>query len=170
MFFSFNFSLDFFVYEHCARSQSLQRLSHRRQRDKRAKSYAACSIQLERNSSRDANSRRTLVRLKLQKLGAHARCNSDEEVKQQAGELRRRKKISGQIFSYMRVDVGGNCAFNKSMRDLCPRDSDCTQLFQHYAFYLAFENANCDEYLTEKFIKLLEYPIVPIVMKRSSYK
>ena len=70
----------------------------------------------------------------------------------------------------MRVDVGGNCAFNESMRDFCPRKADCTRLFHNYAFYLAFENANCDEYVTEKFLNLLEYPILPIILKRAVYK
>ena len=70
----------------------------------------------------------------------------------------------------MRVDVGGECAFDESKRDLCRRGADCKPLFRRYAFYLAFENANCDDYVTEKFTQLLKFPIVPIVLRRSSYK
>ncbi|KAI6171861.1 Glyco-tran-10-N domain-containing protein [Aphelenchoides besseyi] len=39
----------------------------------------------------------------------------------------------------------------------------------NYYFYLAFENSNCEDYITEKFDNLLQLPVVPIVMKRSVY-
>ena len=38
-------------------------------------------------------------------------------------------------------------------------------------FYIAFENSICDEYVTEKFFRTVQYPIVPIVMGDSvNYK
>ena len=70
----------------------------------------------------------------------------------------------------MRVDVGGKCAFDEAKRELCARGADCTPLMRRYFFYLAFENENCENYVTEKFSQLVALPIVPIVMKRSSYK
>ena len=34
----------------------------------------------------------------------------------------------------------------------------------NYYFYLAFENSLCDEYITEKFFRTLNYNTVPVVM------
>ena len=31
-----------------------------------------------------------------------------------------------------------------------------------YKFYLAFENSNCNEYITEKFWRYLSYGLVPV--------
>jgi glycoprotein 3-alpha-L-fucosyltransferase len=53
-----------------------------------------------------------------------------------------------EITSYIAVDVYGSCG-NKS----CSRDNHdkCLEMLQkEYKFYLAFENANCPEYITEK--------------------
>ena len=38
-----------------------------------------------------------------------------------------------------------------------------------YKFYLSFENSFCDDYVTEKFFKVLNYDIVPIVLGGSNY-
>ncbi|KAI6196041.1 Glyco-tran-10-N domain-containing protein [Aphelenchoides besseyi] len=85
-------------------------------------------------------------------------CNSKERL-----------EVAKELSKYMTVDVGGKCAFNESARDLCPRSTDCNKLISGYYFYLAFENSNCEEYITEKFVSLLQLPVVPIVMKRSVY-
>lgn len=54
--------------------------------------------------------------------------------------------------------------------DLCLKTTNCISLISQYYFYLAFENSNCEEYVTEKFHNQLKLPVVPIVMKRSIYK
>lgn len=52
---------------------------------------------------------------------------------------------------------------------MCPHGQDCDPLINQYYFYLAFENENCVDYVTEKMTELLTKPVVPIVMKRSVY-
>ena len=63
--------------------------------------------------------------------------------------------------NHMMVDVYGNCGRLKCReRDLC-RD----MLRRKYKFYVAFENSNCRQYITEKFWHTaLENNIVPVVM------
>lgn len=45
-------------------------------------------------------------------------------------------------------------------------DEGCYKLLENdYKFYLAFENSNCKEYITEKFyVNALKYSVLPIVM------
>jgi hypothetical protein len=49
---------------------------------------------------------------------------------------------------YIPVDIYGKCGTQK-----CPRstETECYEMLNRdYKFYLAFENANCKDYLTEK--------------------
>jgi hypothetical protein len=49
-------------------------------------------------------------------------------------------------YRYIPVDIYGKCS-NLS----CARDGRCWQMLgQKYKFYLAFENSNCKDYITEK--------------------
>lgn len=60
------------------------------------------------------------------------------------------------------VDIYGKCGELK-----CTRNSEaCFEaLHRDYKFYLAFENANCKGYITEKFyVNALGHNILPIVM------
>ena len=44
------------------------------------------------------------------------------------------------------------------------------QLFaQHYTFLLAFENALCDDYVTEKFFNALQHGLIPVVLGGANY-
>ena len=64
-----------------------------------------------------------------------------------------------------KVDIYGACGSLK-----CPRrESDCVEMLQKdYKFYLAFENSNCKDYVTEKFFtNALQNGVVPIVMGAS---
>jgi alpha-1,3-fucosyltransferase len=38
-----------------------------------------------------------------------------------------------------------------------------------YKFYLSFENSLCEDYVTEKFFKVLNYTIIPIVLGGANY-
>ena len=73
----------------------------------------------------------------------------------------RRWEYVKMLKDYIPVDIYGKCSW------YLPRDE--TELLSQYKFYLAFENTECPEYVTEKLYKVLNSdishnPPVPIVM------
>jgi len=67
-----------------------------------------------------------------------------------------------ELQKYVDVDVYGSCGTLK-----CSRGDDhwCQRMLtKTYKFYLAFENSNCRDYITEKFFRTLRSDVVPIVM------
>ncbi|KAL3217915.1 hypothetical protein MRX96_050908 [Rhipicephalus microplus] len=63
------------------------------------------------------------------------------------------------------VDIYGQCGPLS-----CPRDQSerCYEMLDmEYFFYLSFENANCKDYITEKFFNALRHNVVPVVMGAS---
>ncbi len=82
--------------------------------------------------------------------------------------MSKREVYVRELQKYINVDIYGQCG------DLsgCPRSegNDCPKrLATKYKFYLAFENAICEEYVTEKFTRTMTYPTVPIVMGGADY-
>ncbi|KAF2900249.1 hypothetical protein ILUMI_05933 [Ignelater luminosus] len=74
----------------------------------------------------------------------------------------KRLEYARELQKYISVDIYGACGTLG-----CPRqDSTCFQLLDRdYKFYLAFENSNCGDYITEKFyVNSLQYNVIPIVM------
>ena len=67
---------------------------------------------------------------------------------------------------YMEIDVYGKCGPLKCEdRDLCDK-----MLAWDYKFYLAFENSNCVDYITEKLYKIMRMRrVVPIVRGGADY-
>lgn len=67
------------------------------------------------------------------------------------------------MLCHSQVDIYGPCGDLK-----CPNDdfNECSKLFAaEYKFYLAFENSNCRDYITDEFYSnLIDRNIVPIVM------
>ena len=60
-----------------------------------------------------------------------------------------RLNYAKQLAKFINVDIYGACGSHR-----CPRTSaaKCFSLLnQDYKFYLAFENSNCKDYITEKF-------------------
>ena len=56
---------------------------------------------------------------------------------------------------YIDVDIYGKCG-----NLTCSLENDCfDDLAENYKFYLAFENALCPDYVTEKFFRTLRLPI-----------
>ncbi|XP_014252194.1 glycoprotein 3-alpha-L-fucosyltransferase A [Cimex lectularius] len=68
-----------------------------------------------------------------------------------------------ELQKYIGVDIFGSCGTKK-----CPRTNQAlcfSMLDNEYKFYLAFENSNCKDYITEKFfVNGLGRDILPIVM------
>ncbi|XP_023237561.1 alpha-(1,3)-fucosyltransferase C-like [Centruroides sculpturatus] len=62
------------------------------------------------------------------------------------------------------VGFCGNLSCSPKMADACYREASRT-----YFFYLAFENAHCKDYVTEKFFHALRYDMVPVVFGGANY-
>lgn len=71
-------------------------------------------------------------------------CGGDNERLEYARELAR----------YISVDIYGDCGDFDCPRGLNDEDECYSKLNSDYKFYLAFENANCKDYITEKFFVL----------------
>lgn len=71
-----------------------------------------------------------------------------------------------ELGKYISVDIYGTCGPLK-----CPRtDKKCFEVLEkEYKFYLAFENSNCRDYITEKFyVNGLGHNVLPIGESESS--
>nr|XP_054930226.1 glycoprotein 3-alpha-L-fucosyltransferase A-like [Dermacentor andersoni] len=77
----------------------------------------------------------------------------------------RRLDYAHQLQKHIEVDIYGLCGTLD-----CPRSENerCYQMLDNdYYFYLSFENANCKDYITEKFFNALRHNVVPVVMGAS---
>lgn len=79
------------------------------------------------------------------------------------GAQNRRREYADELSNHIPVDIYGACGPLK-----CPRhvsDRCFEMLNKDYKFYLAFENSNCRDYITEKFfVNGLQHDVIPIVM------
>ena len=68
-----------------------------------------------------------------------------------------------ELGQYIQVDSYGSCGTKTCSRF---KSTDCFELLNNkYRFYLAFENSNCKDYITEKFfLNGLGNVIIPVVM------
>lgn len=75
-----------------------------------------------------------------------------------------RLQYARELANHIQVDIYGSCG-NYS----CPRTAKCFKMLDtDYKFYLAFENSNCKDYITEKFfVNGLGHNVLPIVMGAS---
>ncbi|XP_063380712.1 glycoprotein 3-alpha-L-fucosyltransferase A [Cydia fagiglandana] len=74
----------------------------------------------------------------------------------------RRLQYARLLAKHIAVDIYGACGSQH-----CPRaDPYCLEMLDRdYKFYLAFENSNCRDYITEKlFVNGLQHDVLPIVM------
>ncbi|KAF2358221.1 Fucosyltransferase N-terminal [Trinorchestia longiramus] len=87
----------------------------------------------------------------------------------------RREWYVKELAKHIRVDVVGKCGFMKcgqhiSIKTLKSSDQEnCDDVTNQYFFYLAFENAICEDYVTEKFFMALQRNVVPVVLGGADY-
>ncbi|KAK3583407.1 hypothetical protein CHS0354_040374 [Potamilus streckersoni] len=71
----------------------------------------------------------------------------------------RRYKYTHQLMKYIDIDIYGSCG-NKE----CPQwKPECENIHKKYKFQLAFENAYCKDYITEKYWEAHMRKIIPVV-------
>ncbi|KAJ8036709.1 Glycoprotein 3-alpha-L-fucosyltransferase A [Holothuria leucospilota] len=72
-----------------------------------------------------------------------------------------RMEFIRELGKYVKIDSYGKCG---NMSCLPRLSTKCTDMLQKYKFYLALENSECDQYITEKFwASSLRNHVVPIV-------
>ncbi|ORZ22638.1 hypothetical protein BCR42DRAFT_319590 [Absidia repens] len=76
-----------------------------------------------------------------------------------------REQYINELMKYINIDSYGDCLNTKPF----PLDTSREQLMAKYKFYLAIENANCEDYVTEKLVDTLLYSAVPIIDGPASY-
>jgi hypothetical protein len=75
----------------------------------------------------------------------------------------KRHKIAEELSKYFPIDQYGECSYLNKTGSRISRNAFEQTLFE-YKFYLAFENANCQDYITEKaFYNALAHGSIPIV-------
>ena len=81
-------------------------------------------------------------------------CHSDSRRTQYANELKK----------HVQLDVYGTCGEPHPCGATHQDDACFDRFIRQYKFYLAFENGECRDYITEKFWGTLERGVVPVVM------
>ena len=80
----------------------------------------------------------------------------------------KREKYVSELQKHIPVDIFGRCGPKN-----CPgrrTNSECGSLLEReYMFYLAFENSECNDYVSEKFFATMEMDIVPVVRGGANY-
>ncbi|KAK4317474.1 hypothetical protein Pmani_011474 [Petrolisthes manimaculis] len=81
-----------------------------------------------------------------------------------------------ELQKHLQVHLYGKCGNLKCGKSLYVdhnyhiEDEKCLRMAgKNYLFFLAFENALCEDYVTEKLYNLLFYPLVPVVMGAADY-
>ena len=78
----------------------------------------------------------------------------------------RRETYAQEMLKYMPIDIYGKCG-----NLTCDKVKDnCGKLLLQYKFYLAFENSLCMDYITEKFTRTFQKPLVGVVLGAADYK
>ncbi len=78
-----------------------------------------------------------------------------------------RDALVNEMKKHLNISIYGRCGTMTCTRK---DDKGCLkQLEMSHKFYLAFENALCPGYVTEKFFKILDYNMIPIVFGGANY-
>jgi hypothetical protein len=71
-----------------------------------------------------------------------------------------------ELMSYIHIDSYGRCLNNIKLKDIQTRQQSNSVIYSSYKFVIAIENANCEDYVTEKLIDALASISIPIVASR----
>jgi len=71
-----------------------------------------------------------------------------------------------ELMSYIHIDSYGRCLNNIKSNDIQTRQQSNSVIYSSYKFVIAIENANCEDYVTEKLIDALASTSIPIVASR----
>ena len=81
-----------------------------------------------------------------------------------------RERVVHELQQILPVQVGGHCSVRFSNKLDCLNDEECNAKIRRFKFYLAFENALCDDYVTEKYwYRAIKNGVVPIVLGGGPY-
>lgn len=69
------------------------------------------------------------------------------------------------MFCILKVAIYGKCGLPDDRKG----DKFETFMADTFKFYLAFENGHCNQYITEKVFKRMDYNILPIVYGKANY-
>jgi len=80
-----------------------------------------------------------------------------------------------ELMKHIRVDSYGKCLHNKDLpqvlRDpMTMFDKVYLEFFSKYKFIVSFENARCDDYMTEKIFRTMHMGVVPVYMGASNIR
>ena len=88
----------------------------------------------------------------------------------------RRLELIEQLRKYVPIDVVGNNREGFCSNKTCPAvfkngtKGDCRAILaEEYKFFLTFENSVCEDYITEKFFRTLQYNTIPVVRGGGNY-
>lgn len=62
-----------------------------------------------------------------------------------------RKAVVHELQKHITIDIYGRCSGEFGKRRSCPGGTTCRDIIRQYKFYLSFENALCEDYITEKY-------------------
>ena len=76
-----------------------------------------------------------------------------------------------ELSKYIQIDVYGECGNLTCGRNkFYYSDLECYEMLEStYKFYLSFEDSICEDYVTEKFFKIMKHQIVPVVYGGANY-
>ena len=78
-----------------------------------------------------------------------------------------RNSFVRELQKYIPVDVYGSCSGQFGQSRSCDRGETCKDIIKQYKFYLSFENALCEDYITEKYWGHLGKRVVTSVIIRT---
>jgi len=75
-----------------------------------------------------------------------------------------------ELEKHIQVDKYGRCGNLTCQKDWVGQDQGCMGMIdKQYKFYLSLENSFCQDYVTEKFFKILPLDVIPIVRGGAIY-